>query len=290
VATCETLDIEAYMLSPRQVRAAMADLLDRAIAANLTNSALLELKRLRSVRESERAEAIHALKDQDYRSIREIYLTEEPALIASIKAGDRASAREIINRVLVGIYYQGRERPELLKSFLLELVVTISRSAVEAGGDPNELLGANYSAFADLARIDSEEDLCAWLVKMLERAMDAISANHRFPISVLLSAAMQYMKQNLSNEVDRDEAARVACLSPSHFSRVIKQTYGHSFTELMTSMRVEKARELLIRTEKSLLQICEECGFNDQSYFTRVFQKRTGRPPGEYRRSHKSYY
>jgi AraC-like DNA-binding protein len=118
--------------------------------------------------------------------------------------------------------------------------------------------------------------------------MDAISSHEQHPIGVLLGAAVQYIHEHLSEELTRDDVAKVACLSPSHFSRVIKQTYGYSFTELVARLRVEKARELLARTEKSLLQIAMESGFNEQSYFTRVFQKYTGRPPGEYRKHQRS--
>ena len=275
-------------LTPVEIRQAAGDLLSMTEEANLTNSSLLELRRIAAERESERAEAIHELKDQNYQSIRDIYLVEEPDLIAAIKRGDRPAAREILNRVLVGIYYLGRERPSLLKSFILELVVTMSRSAVEAGADPSELLGANYSSFADLALIDSEEELCAWLVSMLERIMDAIKANRQYPSSVLLGAALKHMQDHLNEELSRDDVANVACLSPSHFSRVVKQTFGHSFTDLLARMRVEKARELLTRTEKSLIQISLDCGFSDQSYFTKVFQKYTGRTPGDYRRAHRS--
>ncbi len=268
----------------QEIHFAALDLLARATEANLTNEALLALRRLSAQRESERARAIHELKGQSYESIREIYLTEEPALIAAIKQGDRRQARGIINRVLVGIYYLGRERPLLLKSFLLELVVMMSRSAVEAGADPSELLGANFSSLGDLANIGDEEALSAWLVAMLERIMDAIRANQHYPIGVMVGSAMRYMQEHVQDDLSRDDVAAVACLSPSHFSRVVKQIYGQSFTDLLTQMRVDRAKEMLVRTEKSLIQICLDCGFSDQSYFTKVFQKHTGHPPGEYRR------
>ncbi len=277
-------------LSAADVHRAALDLLSMAEGANLTNAALLNQRRRETRLESHRAEAIHELKEQIYRSIREIYLVEEPALISAVKRGDRRAAREILNRVLVGIYYFGRERPSLLKSFVLELVVTMSRSAVEAGADPSELLGANFSTFAELAGIDAEEALCAWLVSMLERIMDAIKSNQQYPSSVLLGAAIKYMQDNLHEELSRDDAANVACLSPSHFSRVVKQTFGQSFTELLARMRVEKARELLTCTEKSLIQVCLDCGFSDQSYFTKVFQRYTGHTPGEYRHAHRSSF
>lgn len=278
-------DLDDGALSPSDVRKAAADLLSLAEEINVTNAAFMELKRNAAKLESERAEAIHEFKDQGYRSIRDIYLVEEPVLIAAIKRGDKPSAREILNRVLVGIYYYGRDRQSLLKSFVLELIVTMSRSAVEAGADPSELLGANYSSFTELAKIDTEEELCTWLVSMLERMMDAIKSNHQYPSSVLLGEVLKYMSDHLDEDLSRDEMANMACLSPSHFSRVVKQTFGHSYTDLLARMRVEKARELLTITEKSLIQICLECGFSDQSYFTKVFQKYTGKSPGEYRRS-----
>jgi AraC-like DNA-binding protein len=273
----------------QQIHFAALNLLARAIEANLTNAALLALQRMSAQRESDRARAIHELKGQSYESIREIYLTEEPALIVAIKQGDRRQARGIINRVLVGIYYLGRDRPLLLKSFLLELVVMMSRSAVEAGADPSELLGTNFSSLAELANIDDEEALSAWLVAMLERIMDAIHANQHYPISVMVGSAMRYMQEHVQDDLSRDVVADVACLSPSHFSRVVKQIYGQSFTDLLTQMRVDRAKEMLVRTEKSLIQICLDCGFSDQSYFTKVFQKHTGHPPGEYRRLNRGF-
>ncbi|MEN6301820.1 MAG: helix-turn-helix domain-containing protein [Armatimonadia bacterium] len=277
---------EGHAIETAVVQRAAEDLLRRAVAANVTNSAHLELRRLEAQRESARAEAIHATKDQDYHSIREIYLVEEPSLIAAVKRGDKPAAREIINRILVGIYFMGRNRPLLLKSFLLELIVIMSRSAVEAGADPSTLLGTNYSAFNELAQIESEEELTAWLVEMLERTMDAISHHHRYPISVLLSEAIRYMQEHSGEELSRDDIARRACLSPAHFSRVVRQTFGYSFTELLARMRVDKARELLRLSEKSLAEISAECGFADQSYFTKVFQRYTGQTPGEFRRGH----
>jgi len=266
-----------------RIRQAAERLLQLAAEANLTNSALLELRRLSSERESKRAEAIHELKSKCYDSIRDIYLKEEPWLLAAIKRGDRLQAREILNRILVGIYYLGRDRPSLLKSFLLELVVMMSRTAVEAGAEPSELLGDNFSKLVDLASISDEADLSAWLVSMLERIMDAIREQRTYPNTVLLTAALQYMETHLADDISRDDTAAAAGMSPSHFSRLMKEKLGRSFTELLTQMRVDKSKELLRLTDRSIICVALECGFKDQSYFTKVFQRYTGCTPREYR-------
>ena len=62
----------------------------------------------------------------------------------------------------------------------------------------------------------------------------------------------------------------------------MKEKTGRTFTDLLAQMRINRARTLLARTEKSLAEVANECGFCDQSYFTRVFRKYTGESPGEY--------
>lgn len=260
-------------------------LLELAARHNLTNAALLAERRRHARREREKAEALHALKEGLHDDIRSIYLREEPALIAAIRRGERPAARGAINRVLTAIYFLGESRMELLKSLALELVVTMTRTAVQAGGDPSQILGLNYQSITTLARIGSQEELATWLCEMLELLIDAIQANRRHPNSVQLARAIEYMEEHLAGELTREEVARAAGLSPSHFSHLMRDKTGRSFTELLTQLRVDRACHLLARTETELAQIAQSCGFGDQSYFTRVFRKATQQTPGEFRRA-----
>ena len=267
----------------KAIRSACALLLGMMEAANLTNAALLKSRREESRREREKAEAIHALKPRLYDGIRDLYLREEPGLLAAIKRGERGAAREIINRVLVGIYHTSRSRPELLKSLLLELVVVMSRAAVESGADPSEVLGCNFESATALAGLSDEEEVARWLSSMLERVMDAIRDNRQFPNAVLLGRAVSYMEEHLGEPLDRDTVARAAGLSGSHFSHLIREKTGRTFTDLMAQYRVDRSKILLLRTGDSIIDIALDCGFEDQSYFTRVFKRYTGTTPRAYR-------
>jgi AraC-like DNA-binding protein len=260
-------------------------LLALAIRHNLTNRAHLDLRRLESGREREKAEAIHALKESGYDTIREAYLREEPALLAAVKRGDRPAARDILNRLLVGIYHVGGNRLELLKSLTLELVVMIYRAAVEAGARPTELLGMNYDCVRRLAPITDEVQLCHWLTDMLERLMDGIREYRDQPNMVLLQQALRYMEQHLHRDLSRDEVARVACLSPGHFSHLLRRKVGHSFRELMMAYRMNRAAEALRRSCRSVAEIAVACGFNDPSHFGKAFRRRMGMTPLAYRQA-----
>lgn len=255
---------------------------------NLTNVALLSERRQAARREGEKAEALHALKDSLRDDIRSAYMHEEPALLAAIRRGERTEARRILNRVLTAVYHTGRSNTALLKSLALELVVIMTRAAVQAGGSPEKILGLNYQSITALSRIHDQEALASWLCDMLEQLIDAIEANTRHSNSVLLARALEYIEAHLAEEISRDEVARAAGLSASRFSHLMRAKTGWSFSELLTRLRVDRACHLLRHTELGLVQIALESGFGDQSYFNRVFRKRTGATPGAYRRAHRT--
>ena len=225
-----------------------------------------------------------ALDDErPFDRIREFYLYEEPALLAAIKLGDRREARRIINHLLVHIYSAGEERNELLKGLLLELVVMISRAAVEAGASQTELLGMRFSHLAELAELDDDEALAAWLRGTLERIFTAMERQQSFDVPVLVSSTLRFMRQHMARELTRTDLARHVGVSPGHLTQLLKERTGRSFVELLREVRVEAACELLLQTEKPLAEVAADCGFCDQSYLTHVFKALRGMTPKQYR-------
>ena len=226
---------------------------------------------------------IALLEHRPYDRIRELYLYQEPALLAAIQRGDRTEAVRILNLLLVHIYSAGEERSDLLKGLLLELVVMISRAAVEAGAAQSEVLGLNFRFLTELAGIQDDEDLARWLRDAFERVFSAIRAQESFTPPLLITKALDFMRANLHRDISRDETARHAGISPGHFSRQLKERTGRSFTELLRDARVALACDLLRGTDRPLADIAGSCGFCDQSYFTRVFQEIKGMTPRQYR-------
>lgn len=266
------------------IRQACIRLREQVENQNLSNAAVLELKRQEYYGEQQRAYAIHSFKEQDHNSIREIYLREEPALFAAIRAGDRGEARGILNRILLVIHYHAGERLDLIKSMFLELVVSMCRTAVEAGGRSEELLGANFVYMSDLAKVQSEEALTSWLRHILEHLMDAIEQRRSHEPDRLLVNALNFMRQHCHRSLSRDEVARAVHLSPSYFSALMRQQAGVPFTELLNRMRIDQAAELLAIRDWPLAAIAERCGFRDQSYFTKVFKRYRKVSPLQYRK------
>jgi AraC family transcriptional regulator len=81
-----------------------------------------------------------------------------------------------------------------------------------------------------------------------------------------------------------DHLAEIAGLSPFHFSRAFKESFGRPPHRYQTWRRIEKAKELLAQCATSVTAIGVKLGFSDTSSFSTTFHKHTGTTPTAYRR------
>jgi AraC family transcriptional regulator len=95
----------------------------------------------------------------------------------------------------------------------------------------------------------------------------------------------EYIDAHLGKTISLDTLADVAGLSPSHFSRMFKQSKGVSPGDYLAGRRIARTMELLAGTDLSLAEIALAVGFSDQSHCSRSFRKHVGVCPSEYRRS-----
>ena len=87
----------------------------------------------------------------------------------------------------------------------------------------------------------------------------------------------------LDNPPSVAELASTANLSESHFRRIFKQCFGVAPQEFVVQQRLRRAATMLTETDQSIAQIALECGFGDQSHFSRQFRRFFGYPPRSYR-------
>jgi len=96
--------------------------------------------------------------------------------------------------------------------------------------------------------------------------------------------AKRYIMENLAARLTLAEVAGECGVSKYHFSRIFKAATGRSFSAYVNKMRIDMAKELLMRPELNITEVCYATGFNDLSYFDRVFRRHTGTSPSMYRK------
>ena len=99
----------------------------------------------------------------------------------------------------------------------------------------------------------------------------------------LISKAKQYIKNRYNTNISLEQICEEVNVSKSYFSYLYKKETGLSIWDYLTEYRIEKAKELLLETNLKNYEIAIEIGYENPSYFTKMFKKLTGVGPQEYR-------
>ena len=101
-----------------------------------------------------------------------------------------------------------------------------------------------------------------------------------------ISTVLNYIRLNFKG-LTLDLCAEEFNFRPRHLSILLKESTGKSFPQLVTFVKIEIAKDMLVNHPISIEKLAEQLDFNDASYFTKVFKKETGASPGIYRSKNK---
>ena len=129
------------------------------------------------------------------------------------------------------------------------------------------------------------------LKKGISNAMiDAYVSEYKYDkkISSTLKPAIEYIYKNKSENITVENMAKVCHISQSYFSRLFSKEMGDSFSNYISKLKINWAKELLEESDMSVSQISDELGFNEPGYFIKIFKKYEGVTPSVYRKYYKN--
>lgn len=94
---------------------------------------------------------------------------------------------------------------------------------------------------------------------------------------------VKFLRENYMRRVMLEDVAAAVCLSPNYLSHLVKRELGKSFVDLLTGMRMDAAKPLLLSTTHRVSEIADQVGFEDEAYFSRRFRQIEGCTPTEFR-------
>lgn len=98
-----------------------------------------------------------------------------------------------------------------------------------------------------------------------------------------MKKAVNFIGQHYSEPITLAYVADEVHLNPAYFSTLFKKEIGMSFKEYLNHVRIEESKRLLSNSNFSIIDIAIAVGFEDQSYFSKVFKKYTGMTPKQFR-------
>lgn len=210
-------------------------------------------------------------------------IESEHQLQEYIREGNKEAAQKLMNELLAQLYVSTGNDLGRSKSRIRELLVLMNRAAIDGGADIDEIFNLCCRYELELDSFQQIEDLNRWLGMILHQFIGFVFDFNAIRHQNVIFKATAYIKEHLSERISLEQAAAQVYLSKSYFCRILKSELGCTFTEYVNRLRIERSKTLLLSSRMSISEISLDVGFEDQSYFTRIFKKRTGLSPGRYR-------
>lgn len=210
----------------------------------------------------------------------------------------------IYDEALNSAYAQGMFENPTVK----ELEVILSRTSDFLMAFPEGIKMANYTHIDQLFRrclenyLRKEEDFQLQGKRILYEIIAHISAEVKDGSAGQLMARHDqnenyqallrtkiYMEETYKKKITLTQLAEMTGYSKEAFCRKYSQLFNGSPIDYLVNVRLTHARKWLITTDKTIEEIAFLCGFKSDSYFYRVFKKRSGMPPVAYRKAHQIY-
>ncbi|GHV90926.1 hypothetical protein AGMMS50268_14290 [Spirochaetia bacterium] len=210
-------------------------------------------------------------------------MDKEQQLLTALRRGDHESGKRILNEILAILLFSNPDQFKYIQFRAIELMVLLSRTNIGPGTTDKAMLETNNIYIKRIQEVKTIEELTDVLNITVERMADQIFSFQGIRHASALRKAERFILENYSHKISLQEIAGVSGLSAPYFSTIFKEEMGENLSSYLNRLRVEKASRMLLDTELSLSGIAGSCGFEDQSWFSKIFKIFTGISPGKYR-------
>ena len=196
------------------------------------------------------------------------------------------SSRRVSNRYLDLVAIHAGYRIEAVTVHLESGLERLAESLVVSGALSRTVYDALW---VDLARSAKKANNLRELFSVYRRAVADLEQAVREPTEAQrernLRRAVAYIRDHVTEPLTLEHMAKLAGFAPAYFSRLFKQRERVTFARYVSDLRVERAKQLLTRTNLSTLRVAQLCGFSSSQYFHHVFRRGTNLSPLAYRRA-----
>lgn len=164
-----------------------------------------------------------------------------------------------------------------VKLKLLEAVLEGRQLLISQGKSPDHAYGEN------LMRGETKEALAlAFDNDCMDLAREIRVRTPRTDTAI--GRAKEYIQRNFTKDISLDSVAQAVSISPYYFSKLFKEETGTNFSDYLTELRINRAKQLLDEDpDRNIKEISIESGYSNPNYFSRIFKKWTGSTPTERR-------
>lgn len=168
-----------------------------------------------------------------------------------------------------------------MKNLCIELTASVSQRTREIGLN---MFDDRADVYAGILKMPDIGQLRGWFIDLCDSAIKGISEVRRDKNTQIVNLSIAYMEEHLGDTtLSLQTVSDSISLSAPYFSELFFNQTGMHITAYINKLRVDKARELLLKTNLKAADIALTVGFSSANYFNNVFKQSTGLPPQKYR-------
>ena len=269
---------------PRKIKAMAELMLICAKTLSVKSEGCHAAMRRRAEQQAELSAKIGDMKDQYHPgSPRPEYpLDKERQLLEALRRGDIESGRQILNEILAALFSANSDQFKHIQYRAMELAVLLNR--IDGPGFlAKTVLEANNRYIKSIQEANDIEDLTDILYQIVDNIAGQVNSFQGIHHASALKKAERFIMENFARKISLEEIAKASGFSAPYFSTIFKDEMGENLSSYLNRLRVERSAFMLTDTDLSLGKIAWACGFEDQSWFSKIFKLYAGMSPGKYR-------
>jgi len=236
-------------------------------------------------------------KDQVFRDVEPVQHTvdffnldvkDEKQIMLFLRTGDYEKVSQQLDFVfdkmlLLKVSYKS------VQMICAELIGIANRLARAASVDVTSLYTNTDIPYDEMKKHETILDVKTWILEVYHRLIILLlDVDIKSNYSDLTKKVMEYIRQNYTKDISLHQTAENVGGNSSYLSRIFKEDCGIGFAEYLNKIRVRQAKHLMEHTDTKLKEIVQQVGFNNYTYFFKVFKVLEGVTPVEYKAKYKS--
>ncbi|MFB9330871.1 helix-turn-helix domain-containing protein [Paenibacillus aurantiacus] len=200
-----------------------------------------------------------------------------------LRLGCKRELREEVTRYLDGIKKVEGLDAKLLRGFYEDFLQMIHHVLQDKGLRAHQVFSEMLLSKQAQGITRSVDDLALWVNTLIDVVVGHLhAAQESQPVALKVKG---YIAAHLNEDLSREDIAGYVNLNPDYLTRIFKKETGLTISEYVLQERINSAKEMLVKTDRPITDIAYEVGYNNYSYFSKMFKKATGYNPQDYRKS-----
>lgn len=223
--------------------------------------------------------------DEEGELVKLRYKTEKDFMHA-VERGDKKEALQLINSKNMLFSFSERFPNQPLRRLKNVAIIlnTLLRTSARNSDVPAIMIHRISEKYAyEIENANQVEILHQLEDRMIEEYCDIVVSSSLSKYSNMTQRVIEYILSFYNKQINKEELAAKLSTHPSHLSRKFKEETNMTLTGFQQMLRIKQAKHLLRTESLSVEEIAWMIGYEDPSYFSRVFKKETGRTPSQYR-------